>query len=153
MALAPLIPVPQGLLEIVKPIIQLRLAESNLEKRSSVENVFEKLVAGYKNHDKAVYVDSVDDPKHCLILGLYEAIVSDERTAAVHLIWSHPSVRGDIAYVRLMMETTVFYAKAHEAVAILGSSWIYGGAESTNAIWERFGFVPQANMYVKLLKD
>jgi len=153
MALAPLIPVPQSLLEIVKPIVQLRVVESKLEKRTSVDSIHEKLVTGYKNHDKAVYVDSLEDPKHCLIVGLYDAILTDERTVGVHLIWSHPDVRGDVAYVRLMMETAVFYARAHEAVALLGSSWVYDGSEATDEIWKRFGYVPQANLLVKLLND
>lgn len=145
------IPVPQSRLSILTPIFAARIVEAHLTKRVTVEKLDENILAGYTSRSKTAYVDSLEDPKHCVILGFYEASITDEKMASVHLIYSKPEERDNpdaLAAMKKCIEDCAFMGGANLLVI---SDWIYDGCPSTGALWKRWGFVPEQTLYIKTL--
>lgn len=146
-----LYPLPQSKLESIRPLLACAQEEMNLKERGDIQVCFERIEAGYVSRSMAVYVDNVEDPKHCLILATWPGIVTKGLLVAVILIYSMPNFRGDQEIVSTMMRTIENFAQIHGADSILGSSWKYLGARPIDSLWTSHGYVEQETTYVKIL--
>lgn len=146
-----LYPLPQSKLESLRPIFQALQIEQNMLDRTDLEATFERLEEGYLNHVMAAYVDNVDSPKHCLILGNFPTLFTHERYASVLLIYSAPEERGSRGVLKALLDTIDNFARFHGLSTIKASSWKYRGSRSIDALWKRHGYEVQETVYLKSL--
>jgi len=146
-----LIPVPQSRLAILAPLMADRIVEAKLSDRITVEEANASLLEGYTTHSKAAYVDSIEDPKHCVIMGCYKAILTRGNMASVHLIYSKPEHRDNPEALAAMKGTIEGYASLVGASVIVVSDWIYKDSPSTSSLWKRWGFEAEQTLFIKLL--
>lgn len=148
-------PIPQTKLhEVLTPIFEQRIAESNAEGRATVEHALTQLLAGYASLSISAFVDDLENPKSCLIVGLATSYALLGPMAVVHLLWVAPEHRGDAAAeIADMFKTAEGYASMNGALYIQGASWVYQGAEGMDALWGRQGFDLQEKVFVKLLNE
>lgn len=146
-----MIPVPQSSLESLVPFFAPIIAEMNLTERINVREWMEILGRGYLAKLADVYVDSLSDPQHCLVLSRMLGGVDRGVIAVVRLIYSKPDARGDTEAVQVMMSTIENYAKIHACDIILASSWKFRGVRPIDTLWKNHGFEVQETTYVKQL--
>lgn len=146
-----LVPVPQSKLPILTPIFAARIEEGKASERVTVEKLNENILACYKAHSKGAFVDSLDDPKHCVIIGTIESLITDERTAFVSLLYSDPDERGDKEALTAMKSCIENYATMAGANAILISSWVFRGCKDISPLLANWGFEPQEIAHIKIL--
>jgi len=147
-----LYPLTESKIDNISEIVRSAHAELKLGSRATVKSSLDSVKAGYASRSMAVYVDSVEQPKHCLVLATMPGIATDGLLVAVILIYSLPEHRADPSVTKAMMETIENYSKLNGASCILGSSWKFGGTKGIDALWKANGYVPQETVYVKLLE-
>lgn len=148
-----LIAVAESQLGILDGIISARITEAKLEGRATLEDSKAKILEGYKNRSKGAYVDDLENPKHCLIVGYYKANITTENTMVVHLIYSLPEHRGDLRALAEIKSTMMALAEINGVDTISASSWIFKGCDPIDELWERFGFEPQEKVFIKFVKE
>lgn len=146
-----LVPVPQSKLPILTPIFAARIEEANLSDRMTAAKAAENILACYKAHSKGAFVDSLDDPKHCVIIGAVDSILTDERMTFVSLFYSDVDERGDAEALKAMFACIDGYATMAGADAILLSSWVFRGAEDISPLLVRNGYEKQEIAHIKIL--
>lgn len=146
-----MIPVPQSSLEALLPFFAPIIGEMNLTGRIDVREWMEVLGRGYLSKSLDVYVDSLENPKHCLVMSRMLGGVDRGIIAVVRLIYSVPEERGNREATELMLQTIDNYAKIHECSVVLASSWKYKGARPIDSLWIGNGFEVQETTYIKTL--
>lgn len=144
-------PLPQSKLSNIQKILATADAELVSQRGTSVEHVMSSVEKGYNNRTVGVYVDDLEDPKHCLILALVPGFYVEGLMVVVLLIYSVPEERGNKEALDTMHLTIENYAKIHGAETILGSSWVYKGSRGIDSMWQSRGYEKQEVAYVKLL--
>ncbi len=145
-----LYPVPQSQLGVLAKLLESARKEMKMEKRSDVGYTLARVEDGYSTRSMAAYVDSLESPKHCLILATWPGIVTSGMVAVVVLIYSLPQERSPET-AKVMMQTVENFARLNGANSILGSSWLYGCDKPIDSLWKSNGYVEQETTYVKLL--
>lgn len=146
-----LYPVPQNKLSCLEALFNSARIEMKMEKRSDPAYTLARVEDGYDTRSMAAYVDSLQDPKHCLVLAILPGIVTNENIAVVILIYSAPEHRNNPDAVKALMETIENYARHERANSIMGSSWKYGCKRPIDSLWTSHGYTEQETTYVKLL--
>ena len=146
-----LYPLPQSCLESLRPILQALQVEQNMLDRTDLDVTFERLEEGYLNRVMSAYVDNVDTPKHCLILGNFPTLFTRDRYASVLLIYSAPEERGNREALKALMETIENFARLHGLPTVKASSWKYRGSRAIDVLWKRHGYEVQETVYMKSL--
>lgn len=144
-----MIPVPQSRLDVLDPLLENAIKETNLTGRSSVSHIKANLVRGYNMRCAGAYVDDLEDPTVCLLISNVKGIMTEESIAAVHLVYAIPEARGNKDTLTLLSQVIDSYAKLTGCNTIYGSSWVYLGAKPCDNFWKKQGFVLQERMYVK----
>lgn len=144
-------PVPQSGLEALVPFFEPIVSEMNLTDRINVREWMEMLGRGYITKTTDVYVDSIQNPQHCLVLCRNFGGVDRGIITVVRLIYSKPEVRSDADAVAVMMKTIHAYAEIHDSNIILASSWKFKGSRPIDSLWIGNGFEVQETTYVKML--
>lgn len=149
-----MIPIPQDRLpEILKPIYDLRVVESNFVHQAHFLHAMQYLDTGYELRNTAAYVDNLEDAKSCLIMHIGSSWVSPAPRAVCLMLWVHPDVRGHAPeLVKDMFATMEAFAKVNECETMVGSSWVYLGAQDTEGLWGRHGFDLQEKVFTKLIE-
>jgi hypothetical protein len=146
-----LYPLPQSKIPVLREILKARLIESNLQERSDADDCLVKVDKGYGARVMAAYVDDVQNPKCCLVMSHFPSIATSGTLAHISLVYVAPEKRGDLEVVKVILTTAENYAKFHQADTLAGTSWLYRGSKSTDALWKRNGFEIQETIYVKHL--
>lgn len=147
-----LVPLPQAKFESLRPVLDASREELNMLERGDTDIGLERIEAGYNGEYMGVFVDDVDNIKHCVVLAMWPGIVTKHFICAVVFIYSAPEVRGRRDAVRALTETIDQFAISHGAGCILGSSWKYRGARPTDRFWTSNGYEIQETTYVKVLE-
>ena len=130
---------------------ELRVEESNLTGRVSVDDLFRKLENGYDTRCMGAYVDNTENPQHVLVMGHFPGFLTQGTFASVILIYSLPEARGDTGAVDVMATTAENYARLNGCATLIGSSWVLDGARPIDALWKHYGFREQERIYIKNL--
>lgn len=146
-----LYPLPQSKLENIRPILEASRVELNMTERGDVEVGLERIEAGYIGQYMGVYVDNIENPKHCTVIANWPGIVTRDSIAAVILIYSVPEERGNKEALAALLTTVENFARYHGAGCILGSSWQFRGARPIDVMWLANGYELQETTYVKIL--
>ena len=144
-------PLKKEQFECLRRVFELRVAESNMAERVSVDDIFRKLSTGYDTRCMGAYVDNPDNPQHVLVMGHYPGLLTQGTVASVFLIYSMPEARGDTGAVDVMATTAENYARLNGCETLMGSSWVLGGARPTDALWKHYGFEEQERIFIKRL--
>lgn len=146
-----LIPLPESKLESLRPICERVKTEYSFGDTYSPEQAFLVVQSGYENRRLAVYVDNVDDIKHCVIMTHSVSMISEGVTAYVLFIYSVPEHRGSQESLDAMKQIVEGYAQVQGASKISGSSWVLFNHKSMDALWKKWGYQPQETVYSKFL--
>lgn len=148
MTLKPLLP-PQ--FDCLKPLLAEGLEESGLVGMSSPDYIIKKLTELYNIRSAGAYADSVESPKHCLIMTHFPSLLTDEVVATIHRIYTRKAFRGNPEDVDVLYSTAENYARLNGATTLVGSSWLFNGSKRTDALWTSKGYKLQSVNYVKIL--
>ncbi len=148
-----LYPVPQSQLSCVEKLLETARQESGpkMQKRMDVKYTLARVEDGYDSRRMAVYVDSLENPNHCLILAHWPGIMTKEDLVAVLLIYSSPEHRGNPEAVKTLLDTIESYAKISGADAVVGGAWLYDYDVNIESLWKSRGYVDQEKVFVKML--
>lgn len=147
-----LYPLPHSKLENARAIFTKAHGELKTQPKATIEQAMASVAKGYENRTVAVYVDDIENPKHCLAVALVPGFLVEGLMVVCLLIYSVPEERGKTEPLDALHLTLENYARIHGAETILGSSWIYRGSRGIDAMWKDRGFEPQETTYVKLLQ-
>lgn len=131
-------------------IFKQRIIESNLQDRTTIEDLFRNLSLGYDSRTMGAYVDDVEKPNHCLIMSHFPGVVVNGIMAYISLIYSTPEHRST-ENAAVLLRTAENYARLNGASMLLGSSWVYRGSQDTGLFWVHNGFEVQETAYIKHL--
>lgn len=148
-------PVPQNkLVPILRPIIEARMGEANLQGRSDPDQAMVFVQEAYDERNGSVFVDSLEDPKACLGL-IQQRNPLMEKATGVSLFWVRPDIRDTLESRKLILEmlkTIDAYAAMHGHLAILASAWCYRDSQpQIDSLWESQGFELQERVYIKII--
>jgi hypothetical protein len=146
-----LIPVPHSQIDKVKPLFAQAHSEMVTQPRNTLEQALRSLEKGYENRTVAVYVDNLENPKHCVALALVPGFMVEGLMVVVLLIYSIPEERGQKEVLNAQHTIIDNYAKIHGASTVIGSSWEYRGSRGIASMWKSYGYEKQEVTYVKLL--
>lgn len=144
-------PVPQSQLESFRNFFVPIISEMNLSNDITIDEWMDNLDRGYTLRYLNLYVDSLDNPQHCLVLSNYPGIVRRGNTTSVVLIYSVPDKRGDVEAIKNLKETYNAFAKIHGSSALVAASWKLNGTRPIDSLWLSDGFVEESTTYVKML--
>ena len=147
-----LYPVPESLLDNIEPLFTTAHSEMVMQPKATVKQAMASVKNGYANRTLGVYVDSVTNPKHCLVLAHVPGVLIEGVMVVVMLIYSTPEERGRKDILDAMHLTIDSYARLHGAETIIGSSWKFRGSRGIDAMWKSRGYEEQEVTYVKLLQ-
>lgn len=146
-----LLPLPEDKFDCLLPALQARVAEANLQQRTSAETILKTLRATYATRCAGAYVDSFENPRHVLIMTHFPGADVLGLQAFISFLYVAPEVRGNKDNLDDMFAAAANYAKLNGADILMGSSWIYRGAKASDLLWRSAGFEPQETVYVKHL--
>ena len=138
-------------LDCLVPMLECSISESNLQGKCAVPDMMAKLQRGYESRCMGAYVDNKESPKHVLIMCHHPGLAMQGTVATILRIFTMPEARGETEAVDVMVKTAENYARLHGASVLLGSSWIFRGARSIDALWTHYGFEPQERIFSKTL--
>lgn len=147
------IPVPQEKIECIRPLLDRARIEMNMAGRSNVDIFIQRLHASYEARHGAVYVDSLESPKHCVVLMHWPGFVTVGTLVAVVLVYSLPEHRKGMGAAKGMHQAIEAFANSVGAQRIIGSSWVFKGARPIDSFWTSGGYELQEKTYVKDLDD
>jgi hypothetical protein len=145
-------PLKKSQLACLRQVMLDRIKESNITERSNVDFCMGNLEKGYDGKYMGAYVDKVEDPEVVLIISHFPGMATFNIVAHINLIYVAPTKRGDASVVGVLLKTAENYAKFHGADSLIGTSWIYKGAEDTSKMWLASGFEPQEKIFIKHLE-
>ncbi len=147
-----MVPVPLSRLSVLEPFMEKMLVEANLKGRATMESLKAGMLAGYQMRNRDAYVDSLENPKHCLVFSRNPGFVTNEDLVIVLLIYSMEEERGRPDIIEGFMRQIDSYAEFWSANAVLASSWVYLGSRGIDVFWKSHGYELQERVYTKLLK-
>lgn len=147
-------PVPQNKLhELLGPIFASRIEETGMADRTSKEYLLTVASEGYVNRTAAAYVDDLEDPKSCLVVGIGKNLLMPAKLCFAYLFWIDPEERGKHPdKVADMINTMERWADLMECEEVSVASWVFRGSEGIDAFWKQKGFEKQEVVYMKNLK-
>lgn len=144
-----LIPLTEDKFDCLRPALEARITESNLQDRSNPDKAIRMLRAAYGTRCAGAYVDNTEDPKHVLIMMHFPGVDTFGLQAMISVLYIAPEERGNAANLATMLSAAENYAKINGAEYITGSSWTYRGAKASDSLWRANGFEPQETVYIK----
>ena len=146
-------PLKKNQLACLRTVLQKRIKESNLQVRSTVDLCLFNIERGYDGKYAGAYVDDAENPEVVLIMTHFPGTATFNMMAFINLIYVNPEKRGDPETLKVLLRTAENYAKMNGADCLVGTSWIYRGAEDTSKMWTTAGFEPQEKIFIKHLEE
>jgi hypothetical protein len=146
-------PLKRNQLGCLRQVLIERIKEANLTERSNVDHCISNLEKGYEGKFMGAYVDKVEDPEVVLIMSHFPGVATLNLVACINLIYVVPSKRGDTSTLAVLLRTAENYARMNGADSVLGTSWVYRGAEDTSKVWLGNGYEPQEKIFIKHLEE
>lgn len=144
-------PLPASQFDCLRDLIGKRIVESNLQKRSTVDDAIITLTRGYDGRFMSAYADNFENPQFCLIMAHFPGMATAGTIAHISLMWVDPAHRGDAEALEVLFQTAENYARLNGADVLVGTSWLYRGSKGTDSLWLKKGYEVQETQYVKHL--
>jgi hypothetical protein len=143
-------------LEVVKPLMEERIAGSAIGARCPIEFIFPILIMNVIAERVSVFVDKLENPSAALILTYSQAAYTNETTVIMNLVYVSEKARQESPRLAIeladeMFATAEAFAKSKNADILQAASWVYRGSPDISPLLERKGFEPQTREFVKIL--
>lgn len=142
-----LLPVPAAKLDCLLPIFEE--AQKEFGHASPAERSLSVVKQFYGPNGFSAYADSLQDPKHCVILQVSLGLFSLETVAVVNRIFTKKAHRGGDEFLPAANDLIHKFAEIHGCGSIAGASWVLDGHKDLDSFWKSNGFRLQEKMFIK----